>query len=140
MKQKKRDVKFAALDAVLIVLILSAIAAVFVRIVVGEDGFFPQDTKTEGVYAAVLVPDDEDSDNLMKEIKIGDEVYLASGEVLGKVASATPKSIQTHVSGVMTDSGFLMNGTFYLAPNMKLELRLGEETAHITVTDITFLN
>lgn len=139
MKQKKH-IKFAALDAVLIVLILSSLAAVCVRIFIGEEGFFPEDAKTEGTYAVVLVPDDENSDKLMEEMKIGDEVYLTSGEILGKVASATSKSTQAHVSGIMTDSGFLMNGTFYLAPNMKLELSLEEETAHVTVTDITFLN
>lgn len=138
--RRKKNVKFAAFDAVLTVLILSALVAVFIRIVIGEEGLFPEDNKTEGTYAVVLTSDGENNEGSAKRFTVGDDIYLASGELLGKVSSVTSKSTQVHVSGVMTDSGFLMNGTFYLAPNMKLELRSDDATVSVTVSDITFLS
>lgn len=138
MIQKKRK-RFAALDAVLVLSIIALAAAVCVRIVIGEEGLFPEDVMIEGTYAVTLSPWDSNGGRFEESFKVGEDVYLSSGEVMGKISSFDKSSAEVSVSGVMTDSGFLMNGTFYLAPNMELELRSADETVTVTVTDITFI-
>lgn len=138
MIQKKRK-RFAALDAVLVLSIIALAAAVCVRIIIGEEGLFPEDVMIEGTYAVTLSPKDSDAGRFEKSFTSGEDVYLSSGEVMGKISSLDESAAKVAVSGVMTDSGFLMNGTFYLAPNMELELRSADETVTVTVTDITFI-
>ena len=138
MKSQKR-IRFAALDAALIVLILAVIASVCVQIAAGRDGIFPEDTKIEGEYLLTLRPSDIIESDFENDLKEGREVYLSSGEIMGKITSLSPDKTEVTVSGTKTDSGFLLNGTIYLAPNMTLEIRSYDKTVSVTVTDIAFI-
>lgn len=139
MKNQKSK-RFAALDAVLIVLILTAVVLCGIRIVLAEDGLFPQDTEIKGSFSVSFRPEDIAESDFEKDLRTGIYVYLSSGEIMGQITDIEPDLATVSVAGTMTDSGFLLNDTFYLAPNMSLEIRSLDKTVTVTVTDITFLN
>lgn len=165
MKTEKHK-KFAALDAAALMLAVTAIIAVCVRIIIGDDGLFSKETFVSGTYTVTLIPTEKQSDDvafydtsdnaetaealpdspvseteapegLALSLRNGHEAYLSSGEILGTIEDVQPDSVTVRASGIMTDRGFLLNGTFYLAPNMNFEVRSLGKTVSVTVTDIT---
>lgn len=136
MKTDKKR-KFSALDAVLVTVILSVIVCAGVRLFLGEDGLFPEDAAVPGEYTvsvrAVNISADDFTDILCEE----HDVYLSGGEIMGKTASVSGLCAEITVSGTMTDSGFIMGESTYLAPNMNIEVRSFEKTGTVTVTDIS---
>ena len=137
MKTEKKK-GFAALDAVLLLLLLTVTVCLGVRIFLGEDGLFSGNAKAPGTYT-VSVLAKSSSPTLGNLLVPGHNVFLTSGEILGEVATVYEKSADITVSGIMTDSGFMLNGNIYLAPNMDIKVQSDDRSATVTVTDISYI-
>lgn len=156
-QQKKR---IAAIDVLIILLLMLCIAGVAVRIAVGENGLFSNDEKGSYIISYVIEGEKDEYSNYFTE---GREFFFENGESFGTLsgnATFTPARIigensrgeavinyatdgsvditGTFLSrGTMTESGFLLNSNTYLAPNMTVMVVSSDITAEITVTDIT---
>lgn len=161
MKKKNEDKKrIAAADAFIILLLLLSIAAVAVRITVGSGGLLSSNERGEFLVSYVVSGTKSEYSDAFSA---GREFYLESGEkfgVLREGAVFTPAKIYTEnadgicravyasdgtvdikgtaaVRGTMTDSGFLLGGSRYIAANLPLTISSSDITVTITVTDIT---
>lgn len=158
--KRGRPLGASAADVFLWLLLLLCIAAVAVRIVLGEGGGIAL-TRQENYllsYSAAGVRG-EYSDAFSD----GTEYYLEDGTYFGKLtgeAVLTPMREYlenshgvyvvsyrsdgrmdvkgaAQVRGAMTERGFLLGGETYIAPNMRLTLYSATATVEILVTDIT---
>ena len=140
--QKKRKRKFASLDAFILVLAAVGAALLCFRVFIGEELFFNETgSNTEsGEYTVYFRPasDRDEMKELFSEndIQPGSDIYLSSGEILGKVVYADSFGASVEASGVMSDSGFLLNGTLFLAANMTVDISISDKTAAVQITDI----
>lgn len=154
------DKKPAAADAFIIILLLICIAAVGVRIAVGNGGLLSTDKSGEYLVSYVVTGIKSEYTESFSE---GAEFYLENGEHFGTLRSGavfTPAKTYTEnsdgalravyatdgtvdvkgvalVRGTMTDSGFLLGGIRYIAPNLSLTASSSDITVKLTVTDIT---
>jgi len=142
------------------ILLLLCIVGIIVRIALGDSGLFQQGQKGEYIVSYVIKGE---SDEYKPYFTEGREFFLDSGERFGTLNSdalLNPSQIYTEnaegqyvitpapdgtvdfkgtalVSGIMTDSGFLLNSGTYIAPNMTLTVSNSDITVELTVTDIT---
>ncbi len=159
---KKNDgkKKIAAADAFIVILLLLSIAAMGVRIAIGSGGLLS--TSEHGEFLVSYVVSGIKSE-YSDAFSGGREFYLEDGEKFGVLcdgAAFTPAKMYTEnadgicrtvyatdgtvdikgvatVRGTMTDSGFLLGGSKYIAANMPLTVSSPDITVTITVTDIT---
>ena len=155
-QQKK---KIAAVDVLIILLLMLCLAGVAVRIAVGENGLFSKDEKGSYMVSYVIEGENDEYSSYFSE---GAEFYLENGDRFGTLsgnATFTPARIIGEnsrgeavisyasdgtvdisgtflVRGTMTQSGFLLNSNTYIAPNMTVTVGSSDITATITVTDI----
>ncbi|MBQ4067510.1 MAG: hypothetical protein IJD22_07700 [Clostridia bacterium] len=156
-KSKKR---IAAVDIMIAILLVLCITGIVIRIAVGEGGFFSSGTKGDYIVSYVIKGQDDSNSTLFTE---GCRFYLENGEDFGTLiadAKLNPAKIYGEnrdgepvlylapdgtvdlegtllVSGVMTDSGFLLNSNRYIAPNMTVTVASSDITVDLIITDIT---
>ncbi|MBQ3526969.1 MAG: hypothetical protein IJA52_00225 [Clostridia bacterium] len=152
--------RIAAVDILIILLLVLCLAGVAVRIAIGENGLFSREEK--GSYAVSYIIEGE-KDEYSSCFSEGCEFFLESGDRFGTLsgnATFTPAKILSEnsrgeavisyatdgtvditgtfiVDGTMTESGFLLNSNTYIAPNMTVTVQSTDIIARITVTDIT---
>ncbi len=156
IKNKK---KFAAIDLLIIILLVVCLAGIVIRIAVGENLFFQKDSKGEYTVSYVVYEEADEYSNLFSS---GKEFYLENGEYFGKLsgnATFTPAEIHSQnsrgeyvhgyaddgtvdikgsftVEGTMTETGFLLNANTYIAPNMTITVSSSDITVELLITDI----
>jgi len=157
---KRSKVKIAAVDVLIVLLLILCLAGVCVRIAVGENGLFSGEEKGSYIVSYVIEGEKDEYSSYFSE---GCEFYLENGDRFGALsgnATFTPAKIIGEnsrgeavisyaddgtvditgtflVRGTMTESGFLLNSNTYIAPNMTVTVRSSDITSNITVTDIT---
>lgn len=159
-KKTDKTRRFAAIDAMIVILLLVCIACVGVRMAVGRGGLLSADGQGEYLVSYVVSAIDGEYSDCFAE---GKKFYLEDKSEFGTLtagASFTPAKHYTEnadglytavyvtdgtvdvrgtalVKGVMTDSGFLLGRSRYIAANSTLTVSSSEITVNITVTDIT---
>ena len=157
IKSKK---KIAAVDILIIILILLRLGGIVLRIMAGEGGVFAGDGKGEYTVSFTVNGQPDEYSSYFSE---GTEFAFEGGEPFGAVAgnaTFTPAELHSEnsrgeyvhgyasdgtvdikgtmtVKGTMTDSGFLINSNTYIAPNMTVTVSSPDITVTLTVTDIT---
>ena len=157
---KRTTARYAALDALIIVLLLLCVAGVGIRVALGEDGLATG--RDRGTYAVSFIVTGAKSE-YSEYFNNGEEFRLADGRDFGALsgnAIITPAKIYREnsngeyivryssgdtfdikgtalVEGAMTDSGFLLNCTQYIAANMQLSVSSRSVTCDILITDIS---
>ena len=157
ISQKKK--RIAAVDVLIILLLVICVAGIGLRIAVGENGLFYADTKGEYIVSYVIYGESDEYSGLFAD---GVEFFFESGERLGSLMgtpSLTPTKIVTKTSsgnytvsyandgtvdfkgtvrvrGTMTDSGLLVNSSTYIAPNMTVSVASSDISADMHITDI----
>ena len=152
--------KIAAIDVLIVLLLMLCVAGVAVRIAVGENGLFSGEEKGSYVVSYVIEGEKDEYSNYFSE---GAEFFLENGDRFGSLsgnATFTPAKILGEnsrgeavisyaadgtvditgtflVKGTLSESGFLLNSNTYIAPNMTVTVVSSDITATITVTDIT---
>lgn len=154
MSKKESQKRIGALDVVVLVLLLAVVCVGIFRFV-KEKSVGKLEDFTVSIQVTDVSPEHSDyADDA--------DYYLKSGEHFGKTESAPLFSpsftygenergsyvknyagdgtvdfkAEVAASGVMTDSGFMLNGKTYLAPNMSVEITTGYVTYTATVTGI----
>lgn len=157
VSRKKK--KIAAVDVLIVILLVLCVAGIGLRIAVGENGLFYADTKDEYLVSYVIYSESDEYSALFAE---GCEFFFESGERLGTVTgtpSLTPSKIVNKTSsgnytvsyandgtvdikgtvlvrGTMTDSGLLVSSSTYIAPNMTVSVASSDISADMHITDI----
>lgn len=152
--------RIAAADAFIILLLLLSIAAIGVRITVGSGGLLSADERGEFIVSYVVSGTKSEYSDAFSG---GRAFYLENGEEFGvlregavftpaktyaenadgtyRAAYASDGTVDVKgtatVSGIMTESGFLLGGSRYIAANLPLTISSSDITVTITVTDIT---
>ena len=160
---KKEEIKskrkIAAVDIMILLLLLLCIGGIAVRIVVGDSGLM-SGTKGDYIVSYVVKAENDEYSPYFTE---GHEFFLESGEAFGTLiadAELPPAEIYEEnadgelklyyaadgtvdfkgtilVRGIMTDSGFLLNSNTYIAPNMTITVASSDITVELLITDIT---
>ncbi|MBQ2730073.1 MAG: hypothetical protein IJF69_04800 [Clostridia bacterium] len=157
IKTKK---KIAAIDVLIVLLLLFCIAGIGVRIAVGDSGMFAKENRGEYVVSYVIEGEEDQYSSFFSE---GSAFYLENGEMFGTLtgnATFTPAAVRSEnsrgeyvhgyasdgtvdikgtaiVKGTMTETGFLLNSNTYIAPNMTLTVSSSDITVKLLITDIT---
>ena len=158
-QSKKR---IAAVDVLIVLLLILCLAGIAVRIAIGENGLFSKDEKGSYIVSYVIEGEKDEYSSCFSE---GCEFYLENGDRFGTLsgnATFTPAKIIGEnsrgeavisyasdgtvditgallVSGTMTESGFLLNSNTYIAPNMTVTVQSSDISSEITITDIAKL-
>ena len=157
IKTKK---KIAAVDILIVMLVLLCIAGIVIRIAVGESSLFSKDNRGEYTVSYVITGEQDENSAFFAE---GKQFFLESGEAFGTLTGSpafTPAVISSEnsrgeyvqsyssdgtvdirgtatVIGTMTDTGFLLNSNTYIAPNMSITVSSSDITVKLLITDIT---
>lgn len=160
---KKEDIKskrrIAAVDIMIVLLLILCIGGIIIRIAIGDSGLF-SGSKGDYIVSYVVRAEDDEYSPYFTE---GQEFFLESGEILGTLtadAELPPAEIYEEnadgelklyyatdgtvdfkgtllVRGIMTDSGFLLNSNTYIAPNMTITVANADIQVELLITDIT---
>ncbi|MBQ4067083.1 MAG: hypothetical protein IJD22_05515 [Clostridia bacterium] len=155
-KNKKR---IAAVDILIVILLLLCIAGIGVRIFIGEGNLFHKGDTGEYIVSYLISGEQDDYSSLFSE---GCEFYLEDGSYFGTLtgnAAFTPALLSSEnsrgeyvtvyatdgtvdirgtmtVNGSMTESGFVLNSKTYISPNMTLTVSSSDITVKMLITDI----
>ena len=157
--ETKKTKRLAAIDILIVILLVLCAAGIGIRTAIGENGLFQGDNK--GTYLVSYTVKSVGSD-YNEYFKDGTKFYLENGENVGTLsgeAVSHPSRIYSEnskgeyvsalstdgtvdikgtikVKGTMTKSGFLLNSGTYIAPNMTLTVRSGDVFVEMFITDI----
>lgn len=160
MKHFEKTKKITAADILLLALVFMCILGICVRIFIAKDGLF--NNAEEGEYFVRFVVTGEKSEH--GDYYSDGKVFYTEddspfGTLTGSYRSTPSKqyfenkngeyefmyssdgkvdiSATMLVTGTMTDGGFLLNGSKYIAANTELSVHSSDITVTVLITDIT---
>lgn len=151
--------RFAAIDALVILLLLLCVAGIAVRMAIGPGGLLSSHDKGDYIVSYIVTGIRGEYSDCFSE---GKEFFFEDGEHFGTLTAGavfTParlygedadgKYVPSYASdgrvdvrgtalceGKMTDEGFLLGGSIYAAANSQFTVSSADITVDIVITDI----
>ena len=150
---------FAAIDALIIILLMLCVAGIIVRTAMGSGGLFATQDRGSYLVSYMVTGIRGEYSDCFSE---GKEFYFENGEAFGTLTDGavfTParlygedadgKYVPSYAAdgrvdvrgtalceGKMTDEGFMLGGSIYTAANSRFTVSSGDITVDIVITDI----